>query len=455
MKLTFCGGAQSVTGANYLLETGKKKVLIDCGLTQGSKFAEQENYKPFPYDVRAIDAVFVTHAHIDHIGLLPKLCKEGFKGKIYSTPPTKDLALPLLEDSLKLLSEEAEREKKPLLYKESDLEQVFRLWETLSYRKPQEIFQGIKLVFRDAGHILGSAIIELWAKENSQEQKIVFSGDLGNPPTPLLCPTELIDKANYVLVESTYGSRIHEDKRRRKDLLEDAIEDTITNGGVLMIPTFALERTQELLYELNDLVEHHRIPKIPIFIDSPLAIHLTKIYKKYPDYFNQETRYLISSGDEIFRFKGLRFTETVEESKEINFIPPPKVIIAGAGMSNGGRILHHERRYLSDPKSLLLIIAWQAEGSLGRQLLEGARSVKIFGERIPVKAGVRAIGGYSAHPDQEGLLKWLSAFDKNLLKKVFIVQGELKEAKALSGLVQDRLGIETAIPNKGEIVNLT
>jgi len=453
MTLTFFGGARSVTGANYLLEVSGKKYLIDCGMIQGSEFSDEQNYQPFPYNPGEIEAVLLTHAHVDHLGLLPKLCKEGFEGKIYSTIPTKDLASPIFEDTLGLLLEQVEKEGKPMLYGGEDVQKSLTLFEGIPYGKKIIINEDFSFCFRDAGHVLGSAIIEIWAKEPKGKKKslrkVVFSGDLGNPPTPLLRPTEFIKEADYVVIESTYGNRLHEDRDLRKSLLEDAIEDTIAQKGVLMMPAFALERTQELLYEFNELVENHRIPLVPIFIDSPLAIKLTDIYKKYPDYFNDEARSLIKKGDELFNFSGLRLTKTVRESKEINGTAPPKIIVAGSGMSNGGRILHHERRYLSGSKNLLLILAWQAAGSLGRRLLDGEKRVKIFDESVEVKCKIQAIGGYSAHPDQQGLMAWIKRFEKPI-RKVFVVQGEEEAALALVTNIQDNLGIEAAAPMRGE-----
>ncbi len=453
MKLTFYGGARAVTGSNYLLEVGKKKYLVECGLTQGSAFSESQNYQPFPYDAKEIEAVFVTHAHLDHIGLLPKLVKKGFSGTIYSTPPTKDLADPMLKDAFKIMRYEIERSKKEMLYELTDINKLLSLFKGIDYNKKIEIDEQISVRFRDAGHILGSAIIEIWAKEGKRERKIVFSGDLGNPPTPLLRPTEFIKKADYILIESTYGNRMHEDRKLRKELLEDSIEETISSGGVLMIPSFALERTQEILYELNELVENHRISRIPIFIDSPLAIKLTDIYQKYPEYYNNRVKYLIASGDEIFRFPGLKLTKTAEESKRINDVPAPKIIIAGSGMSNGGRILHHERRYLFDSKNLLLIISYQSVGSLGRRLFEGEKFVKIFNTPIHVRCKIKAIGGYSAHPDKKGLLSWLRGFAKPV-KKIFVVHGEEEAALSLVNSIQDNLGVDATAPLKGDSVIL-
>ena len=451
LSLTFHGGAKAVTGANYLLEYGDSKILIDCGLHQGSNFSERQNFEPFPYKPSEIDAVFVTHAHIDHIGRIPQLYRAGFKGKVYSTPPTRDFAEFLLLDSEHLLRQEAQKKKRTPLYTAQDVMDVMQSWKGIPYHIP--ITEGdFSVELYDAGHVLGSSSILVTVAG----KRIVFSGDLGNIPEPLIKPTEYIEEADYALIESTYGNRVHEKLDVRKDLLEDAIEDTVKTGGTLMIPAFALERTQELLFELNELVENGRIPKVPIFIDSPLAIKLTAVYQKYssdPLYFNQTSRKLIQSGDHIFNFPGLVFTLTTEQSKEINVVQGPKVIVAGAGMSNGGRILHHEMRYLSDPKSRILFIGYQANGSLGRQVLDGAAAVKIFGETIPVRCRKLAIGGYSAHADQPQLLKWIESMRVSL-KRVFVIQGEEDQALPLAQKIRDDLAVEAEVPSPSDRVML-
>lgn len=451
MKLFFFGGAGMVTGSNYLLESAGEKILIDCGLHQGSSYCESLNFEPFPYRPEEIKAVFVTHSHIDHIGRLPQLCRAGFKGTIFSTPPVKDSGELLLFDSEHILKEEAERRKKPPLYESADVIKTLGLWQKRSYHEKIQIGP-FEVEFYDAGHVLGSASVLV----SVEGKKIVFSGDLGNMPTPLINPTEYIMKADYALVESTYGGRIHEAQALRKDQLEDAVEDTFRAGGTLMIPAFAMERTQELLAELNELVENNRIPKVPVFIDSPLAIKLTSVYQKYsrdPRFFNKEAIAGLRGGDAIFDFAGLKMTLTTAQSKEINDVPPPKVIVAGAGMSNGGRILHHERRYLGDGKSAIVFIGYQARGSLGRMILDGAKMVKIFGEEIPVKCRVKMVSGYSAHADQPQLMKWVSPMRESL-KKVFVVQGEEEEAMALAQKIRDDLAVETEIPSSGEEVVL-
>lgn len=448
LKLTFHGGAGSVTGANYLLDCDGEKILVDCGLQQGGHFAEKKNFEPFPYNPKEIKAVFVTHAHVDHVGRIPKLYRDGFRGAIYSTHPTKDFAELLLIDSEHLLFQEAEREKKPPIYTIEDVRAAMGLWYGANYHEPVEIGK-FKVAFYDAGHILGSAIIMVEA----EGKKIVFSGDLGNYPAPMIKPTEQISSADYCLVESTYGNRTHENVDKRQEFLEDAIEDAVRSKGVLMIPAFAMERTQDLLFHINQLVEGGRIPKAPIYIDSPLAIKLTAIYKKYYDYFNPETQKLIRSGDDIMNFPGLHFTLTTEQSKAINDVPPPKIILAGSGMSNGGRILHHEMRYLPDPKSIILFIGYQAAGTLGRRILNGEKVVKIFGEEIPVRCKTMTISGYSAHADQPRLIDWLRPM-RHTLKKAFVIQGEEGSSEELEQKMRDELAIETAVPKAGETVEL-
>ena len=448
-KITFCGGAGAVTGACYLVEAGDSKILVDCGMIQGSRFSESLNDNPFPFDPKAIDAVLITHAHIDHTGRLPKLARAGFKGKILATAPTIDFSRALLLDSEHVIRMEAEHEGREPLYNIKDVERVFDFTESVPYDQYTVLNDNISFFLRDAGHILGSVIIELFLKDGDKKIKIVFSGDLGNSPSPLVRDPFIVKDADYLLIESTYGNKLHPTDGARKDLLEDVIEETIAAGGVLMIPAFATERTQELLYELNELMENGRIPKVPVFIDSPLAIKITEIYKKYPQLYDKEAKELLKLGDEIFHFPGLRFTPGVEDSRSINAVRPPKIIIAGSGMSQGGRILYHEKLYLPDEKSTLLIIGYQVKGSLGRKLLDGEPTVKIHGAEVEARAKVVQIAGYSAHADQKQLLAWVDPM-RHSLKKVFVVQGEAEASRTLAQIIADQMAIPTVVPAEGE-----
>ncbi len=438
-----------MTGANYLLESGNTKILVDCGLFQGTRISEDKNDSPFEYDVSSVDALFVTHAHLDHIGRVPKLAREGFRGKIFSTLPTRDLAELMLDDSLGVMKKEARRaKKKDAIYSEIDVKKALSQWEAVDYHNKVQLGD-FEIIFREAGHVMGSAMVEI----SYNGKKILFTGDLGNPPNPLLRDTEKVKDIDYLIIESTYGDREHEELTNAKLKLERVIEDTVRDGGVLMIPAFSLERTQKLLFEINDLVEHGRIPKIPIFLDSPLAIKATAIYKKYQRYYNETAKDIIRSGDALFQFQGLKMTLKTEESRAINNVPAPKIIIAGSGMSNGGRIIHHERKYLPDSKSALLLMGYQAAGSLGRSLQEGRKTVKIMGEFVSVRAKVENIRGYSAHPDMNELFEFVHN-TADTVKKVFIVQGETKASVFFAQRLRDNLGIDATVPKTGDNVEL-
>lgn len=444
MKLTFYGGAGEVTGANYILESGDTKIMIDCGLHQGTHFCEKHNWEPFPYDPKTVSAVFLTHAHIDHSGRLPKLIKDGFHGTVYSTPPTRDFANILLLDSEHMLIEAAERFSLPTLYGVREIEELMSHWKGLKYHESVQVGP-FKVMLYNSGHILGSAsyLIECEGK------KIVFSGDLGNSPAPIIGPYEMFkeeDEIDYCVIESAYGNRFHDPIP--EGAIEDVIEGAVMAGGVLMIPAFAMERTQKLLFEINELVENGRVPRIPIYLDSPLAIKVTEVYKKYPEYFDAETKNLLKDDNMLFDFPGLHRTLTADESKSINNAPAPKVIIAGSGMSQGGRILHHEKRYLPDPKSTILFIGYQSKGTLGRQILEGAETVRIHHENIPVRCRKITIEGYSAHADQNQLLAWLKPL-RFSLKKVFTVQGEEEGSDVLAKRIVNDLAVKAEAPAIG------
>jgi len=453
MKLSFYGAAGMVTGSNYLLEIGDKKILIDCGLFQGPKRIEEKNYEPFPYQAKDIDFVLITHAHLDHTGRLPKLFNSGFKGKIFATAPTVDFVGFMLEDSQKILHQKAIRRGLNLNWNNQQMHDLMNRFEVVGYREEVDLGNQIKFYFREAGHVLGSASIELEAEGT----KIVFSGDLGYPQAPIINDPAEIENVDYLIVESTYGDRIHEIRGDIRDALENVIERTINRGGVLMIPSFALERTQRLLYHFNDLVENKKIPSVPIFVDSPLAIRLTEIYRKYPEYYDQEAYKLFSSGDDIFDFPGLELTLTVNKSKEINNVSGPKIIIAGSGMSQGGRIIYHELRYLPDPKNTLLFVTYQVEGTLGRRIFDGAKNVKILRRNVEINAEIARVDGYSSHADQKSLLKWISGISERSpqLKKVFVCHGEERASQALSNKIIQELNIKTNVPELGQSTTLT
>ncbi len=448
MKLGFYGAAGEVTGSNHMLDGAGAKILIDCGFFQGVKVCDDKNNNPFAYDVSTIDALFVTHAHLDHVGRIPKLFNEGFKGKIYSTPPTREIAELMFNDTVRIIDREARADGHEPLYRDDAVKKTMENWEVLPYDKDVVIGE-LHIRFRDAGHILGSAMLEI----EHNKKKLVYSGDLGNSPAPLMHDTALLSGIDYLIMEAVYGDRLHENRDERIGLLRDVIKDTIKKEGVLMIPAFSIERTQGLLLELNDLIEGKEIPEIPVFVDSPLAIKVTKVYQENKEYFNKDVAAAIKGGDDIFRFPRLRFTESSRDSIAIKGVPNPKIIIAGSGMSNGGRILHHEKNYLSDPKNTLLFVGYQAVGTMGRALQEGIKTVTIFDEKIMVNAKITTIGGYSAHKDMNALLEFVATMH-DTIKKVFVVHAEPGVALFFSQRLRDYLAVDTFVPKEGDIIEI-
>ena len=444
LKITFCSGAGTVTGANFLIEGNGKKFLVDCGLIQGDKIADDSNWEPFSYDPASIDILFITHCHIDHIGRIPKLINDGFKGRIISTVPCKEITDIMLADTAHLLSRDVVHDL-ARIYSKENIQKIQDLWETLEYGEKLNIDHGFQFSFKDAGHILGSGMLEIIYNN----KKIVFTGDLGNSPSPLLPDTEVINDADYMVMESCYGDRNHEERSERKKKLEQVIRDNYERKGTLIIPTFSLERTQELLYEINSLVENKIVPEMPIFLDSPLSIKLTDVYLKYDKYFNENAKRIIATGDKLFTFPGLKETIETEDSKAILGVPPPKIIIAGSGMSNGGRILHHEINYLPNKNDTILLTGYQTIGTLGRLISNGAKKVHIMGEEVTIRAHVAVISGYSGHKDSDHLVEFVGN-TASTLKKVFVVMGEPKSSMFLAQKIQDNLGVKAYFPSAGE-----
>lgn len=447
MKLTFYGGATHVTGSNYLLEAGGLRILVDCGMIQGSRYNDEMNYEQFGYDPATIDYLFITHSHVDHMGRVPKLYRDGFRGVIYASEPTVGIISAALPDTLDRVTSDARDRNMPPLYDEDDMTGALALFRGVPYLQKLKLNDEVSVVGHNACHVLGSTMWEF----SAEKKRIAFPGDTGNPPSILLNDIDYIHDVDYTLVESAYGNRIHEARSERRQMLLDVITQTHTRGGVLMIPSFAVERTQELLLELDTFFEEGRLPKMPVFVDSPLAILITKEYGKYSNYFNEGAREILKDNRGLFQFPWLTFTPTVPESKHINDVPAPKIIIAGSGMSQGGRIIHHERRYLSDPQSAILFIGYQVQGSLGRRIKDGEKMVHVLGEPVQVNCRVESIGAYSAHADQNGLIEYLKQAHP---QKCFVVQGEEDAANALAARAHDELGIDAIVPTLGQSFDL-
>lgn len=450
-KITFCTGVGTVTGANFLLETSLgTKILIDCGLVQGERVAESVNHEDFIYDPASISALFVTHAHLDHVGRIPKLVKDGYSGPIYSTPQTRDLAELILNDAVAILANEARNEGEEPLYDSEDVSRVFPLWRNIDYHEEFRLNDEVSVLLKDAGHILGSSMVQISLKSG---ERILFTGDLGNSPAPLLRDTENVGEVDYIIMESVYGDRNHEARAERLNMLERVIKETIVRGGTLVIPAFSLDRTQVLLYELNNLVEQARIPAVPVFLDSPMAIKATAIYKSNSDLFNANVQTQIKNGDDVFSFPKLQFTISQNDSVDIDSIKGAKIILAGSGMSIGGRVIGHEKKYLPDAKNTILFVGYQTAGSLGRQLSDGAKKVRIGGMDVKVKAQIETLFGYSAHKDGDNLVKFISTSGKDL-KGVFVAMGEPGASMHLSQRLNDELGVKAIVPEKGKSYDL-
>ncbi|MEK7157434.1 MAG: MBL fold metallo-hydrolase [Patescibacteria group bacterium] len=454
LKLTSYGGAGKVTGSNFLIEGSKGKILVDCGIEQGADFCEECVYGPFAYDVTTIDALVLTHAHLDHVGRIPKLVKDGFRGKIYMTPPTKDLAELILRDSVGILGEEASRRNIAPLYGEQDVDTTFSLIETLDYHTEKEVAPGMSVYLRNTGHILGSASVRIKDEDGTT---LALTGDIGNSPSPLLPDWETVPDTDAILMESVYGDRLHPPQEKRVATLRDTLARAIGRGGTILIPAFSLERTQLMLYEISNFFDEGSLPKIPVFLDSPLAIKVTAVYEKWgATYFKQEAEDEMKKEKSLFEFPFLHQTLSPEESAGIGKTGDPKIIIAGAGMSHGGRIGRWEARYLPDATTTLIIVGYQAPGSPGRRMLSGASNIRLSGRDIPLKAKVENLEGWSAHADRDELLRFAeAALSGKRTKAIFVALGEPSTERFLAQRIHDYLGARAIVPEAGETWEIT
>ena len=459
MKIQFCGASTGVTGSCHLITTDNHRILLDCGQFQGGKAQEAMNYEEFPFDPAEIDCLILSHAHIDHCGRIPLLFKRGFKGDIYCTDATADLLGVMLKDSGYIHEKEAEwknrkneRAGRPViepLYTYNDAVDSLKFVKPVLYDQLIELNEEMKIVFNDAGHILGSAITELWVTENDTVSKIVFSGDLGVMNRPILRDPTIIKKADYVIMETTYGNRLHPQNSMDVRRLMDIIRETAARGGTTVIPSFAVGRTQELIYELNRVYDSNSeyreaFKDLMVYVDSPMATTATEVFKRNAQVFDDETKEYIRKGDHPLDFKNLKFTRTSEESMWLNSDRKPKVIISASGMCEAGRIRHHLKHNLWDSRASIVFVGYQAEGTLGRRLVEGAQEVTLFGEKIKVNAQIHNLEGFSGHADRDGLLEWLGGF-RQQPKHIFLVHGENDSKEDFAKTVKEQLGYEPVV----------
>jgi metallo-beta-lactamase family protein len=457
IKLKFLGAAQNVTGSRHFFEANGVRVLVDCGFYQERQFKER-NWDPFPIPPAAIDAVLLTHAHLDHCGLLPKLVKEGFKGKIYCTGATTEIAKIILLDSAKIQEEDAEHKRKRHekedrevehpevpLYTIEDAEACFPLFSPVEYRKSVDIGDGVEATFYDAGHVLGSSIIRAKVRQGGQERIILFSGDIGRPDRPIVCDPTVFDAADYVFIESTYGDRVHQDTEDIKKLIGEVINSTRKAGGNIIVPSFALERSQEVLYYINELLLEKTIEPLKIFLDSPMASRITEVFKHHPELFDAEMKEFIRNHESPFKLPGLSMAGTADASKAINDAKGTVMVIAGSGMCTGGRVKYHLVNNITRPECTIMFVGYQAIGTLGRSIVDGIEKVRILGVKRPVKAKIVRIHGFSAHADKEELLGWLKGLEKPP-RRVFVVHGESESAKHFGDYVKEQTGWEVTVP---------
>jgi len=460
IRLIFLGAARNVTGSRYVLEANNVRLMIDCGLYQEREYRSR-NWEPFPIPPHTLDAVLLTHAHVDHCGLLPKLAREGFRGKVYCTNATSEIAQIILLDSAHLHEEDAEFKRKrhqrehrkgPFpeipLYTVDDAKASFPLFEPVKYGEIVQISDGVRATFHDAGHVLGSSMIKVTVSQEGEHRTIVFSGDIGRWDKPILRDPSVFNETDYMLVESTYGDRIHEAAPDISDSLATIVNSTWKAGGNIIVPSFALQRSQEILYHLNELVIEDRIPHLMVFLDSPMAVSITEVFKRHSELFDKEMSWLMRHNRSPFEFSGLKMIHTVDESKAINRISGTVMVIAGSGMCTGGRVKHHLVTNIPRRESTILFVGYQAIGTLGRQIVDGAKEIRILGQHYQVRARIAQIHGFSSHADRNELFRWLSEL-KRAPRRVFVVHGEPEAAENFGEFLREKKGWDISVPEYG------
>ena len=459
MKISFMGAARTVTGSQHLIEVNGKRILLDCGLYQGHRAEANRRNRTLPFDPKSIDVMVLSHAHIDHSGNIPNLVKRGYRGDIVSTPATRDLCASMLLDSAHIQEQDVYFVNKRLkrgeervepIYTQQDAAESINSFTTQSYYRPRTIAPGVTLTFKDAGHMLGSTfvVLDIEDQEQKRDYRLVFSGDLGRKGIPIIRDPDTIDGADYLIMESTYGDRLHPPYADDNKRMEQIIIDTFQRGGSVIVPAFAVGRTQQLVYQLHQLRLKGDIPDMPVFVDSPLAIDVTAVFRLHPECYDAETRaFVTSTGTRLdpFGFEDLTYTRSVQESKKLNFLKEPAIIIAASGMMEAGRILHHLRNRIGDPRTTVLVVGFQAENTLGRRIADGEKEVRIFGESTPNRAHVEVLDGFSGHADRDELIAWVGAMQRKP-KRTFLVHGEGQAQFTLAEALKSAYGMQVDVP---------